>query len=431
MENKKFSLTSSNFGSYGWFLVVYSIILFIFSSGLNVAGLNLTVQHFAKKGWNYDLLLSFSTYGGYFSIITAPFLGWLMDKAGLQKYFFGILLACAAGCLLWGYAFTPAIYFIGVALVSAGSNGASFLGTSNLIALYFPRKKGVVMGWTTMGINISDVIYLPVLSILIAGIGVSGSYLLIAVIFVIMAVVSILFIKNNPEEKGIAPDNEPLTAAELEQLRVNSEKEKHLLTFKEVVRQPQAWIDGVIYGCMNMCTTGILSQAVVYLVSRDIPQGEAIMLMSIAALFGCLGSYLWGVLDGRIGPRRTGVALAAWALVAVFLIVLPFNKIRLYIAIIMFMFSAGGLANVGASLVASQFGRFGFAKAFGIINPITQVIRVSAFAVLALGLSLFDHSFNRAFILFLGAAVIAFVCSLFVKDTPLKVSSNLNVAGEK
>jgi sugar phosphate permease len=427
-QKKEFNLTSSNFGGYGWFLVIYSIILFILACGLNVSGLNLTIGYFGDKGWNYDMLLSFSTYAGYFGIIVAPFLGWLMDKAGLRKYFVGILLACGIGCFLWGNAVTPAMYFIGVAVASAATNGASFLGTSNLVALYFPRKKGVVMGWTTMGINISDIIYLPVLSLLIAGIGLSGSYILIGIIFIVMAVISFFFIKNSPEEKGIAPDNEPLTAEELEQLRLNAEKEKHTLSFKDVLRQPQTWLDGAIYGFMNMCTTGIFSQAVVYMITKEISQNEAIMVMSIAAVAGCLGSYLWGVLDGKIGPRKASIGLGAWAMVAVFLIVLPFNKILFYVAIGMFMFSAGGLANVGASLVTSQFGRFGFARAFGIINPIQQVLRVSAFAVLAWGLSLFDHSFNKAFILFLIAAFIAFVCTLFVKDTPLNIKSNLNTA---
>ncbi len=142
---------------------------------------------------------------------------------------------------------------------------------------------------------------------------------------------------------------------------------------------------------------------------------SAILMLSIAAAIGFLGSYLWGWLDMVIGPKKASVGIILWYCVALVVVLLPFNTITLYLSLLMIGMGIGGVANLAASLTGSIFGRYEFGCAYGIINPIMGVVRVSAFAVLAFGLSL-AGGYNSAYTIFLVLNIVAVILMLFVKE---------------
>ena len=51
----KKQLTNSNFGKWGWSMIIYSVLLYYFWAGLAVDGLNVYPSAFAAMhGWDYN-----------------------------------------------------------------------------------------------------------------------------------------------------------------------------------------------------------------------------------------------------------------------------------------------------------------------------------------------------------------------------------------
>ena len=97
-------------------------------------------------------------------------------------------------------------------MVSQGLyNGYSFTATNALIANWFPRKKGWVMGITTAGMmaaSFTSVLFITVYS---PQIGFTNVCYILAAVIAALGLVSLRWIVDTPEECGLLPDNLPLT----------------------------------------------------------------------------------------------------------------------------------------------------------------------------------------------------------------------------
>ena len=53
--------------------------------------------------------------------------------------------------IYYGHADSIMSYFVGLTLVTICINGAAYIGGGNLVTQWFPKKKGLANGYTTMG----------------------------------------------------------------------------------------------------------------------------------------------------------------------------------------------------------------------------------------------------------------------------------------
>lgn len=146
---------------------------------------------------------------------------------------------------------------------------------------------------------------------------------------------------------------------------------------------------------------------------------SAMFVMSVASLIGVGGSYLYGWIDVKFGVKKSSVIIMLDFIVAMFLMVLPFNLITMWISMVLVGAGLGGVANLSASFAASVFGPSGFATAFSVINPLMGIIRVTAMSVLAFGLTYFG-GYSGAYAIFLGLCVVALILTVLSSDKPLE-----------
>lgn len=143
-------------------------------------------------------------------------------------------------------------------------------------------------------------------------------------------------------------------------------------------------------------------------------QSKAIGTMTVCALIGVVGSYLWGVLDQKLTTRVATAIYGIWYAVAVLLNLIP-NMVTIYISIFMLGVAIGGNANWPVSLVTTTFGHRNFAKVYSLINPAISIIRMLSFVVLAISLTL-TGSYSAAYVAFVILAVVAAALIYFVND---------------
>lgn len=402
--------TKSNFGKKGWAYIIFSMVALILMTALTTDSLNVTIPRMAaERGWNQATLLSVFTYAGWISVLGSVAVGWMLDRKGSRFTFVVSFLVGGLSYIWWGFSHTIWEYTVSATLLACAANAFGMMCCSNLLSYWFPTKKGLALGWATIGNNLSPVIIVPTIAVLLPKIGIGKTCLIFGLIMLIMAVISFVAVKNTPEEAGCYPDNDPDFAKHFQ------EEPESTLTVKEILMNKNTWLSGIIYGLLMIVTVGLMSQFIPRLMSFGFSEGTAAALFSGVALVGSVGSYFWGWLDQKLGTKNCSVVFSLWFGAAVLFNVIPFRG-SLYLSLLMIGCAIGGTTNLSASLVGSLFGRYDFARAWMVVNPITAVLRNCAYAILALALQL-TGSLDGAYIVFVGMCVLAAILSAVIKDT--------------
>ena len=126
--------------------------------------------------------------------------------------------------------------------------------------------------------------------------------------------------------------------------------------------------------------------------------------MTLLACIGVVGSWLIGILDDRIGTKKTMILFGIWYILALLANVSE-TKVGIYLSIFMIGMAIGGSANFTTSLPASIFGRHGFDKVNSVIFPIQGLVTSLCFAVNGIVLNL-TGDLRYAYLVFAGVAAV-------------------------
>jgi sugar phosphate permease len=408
MEKRK---NINDFGKQGWFIIIYVLFLF-WASSAQVDLLNITVEAFANmKQWDGNVLLVFSSIGVWASVIAAALIGKWVAARGvgtptvITLFLIGLLL------IVNGLVNSVAVYGIVVVLVTALSGAMNLVTTNTYISNWFPKKKGIALGWSSMGLPVSSAVSIPVFAVLL---NITHSlfipFLVFGVAIIVLALITKFRIKSTPEEAGAFPDNE----APEEGKTVRLEEYKSPWTTGKLLKNKQVWLASVCFGFLYIGLMATMTQFVPRFMGAGFSQQEAVMWLSIAGILGIIGSYLWGYLDQKTNTKNTVVIYALYMAAMQFLNAAFFtNKVVSTILIVLIGILIGGIGNLFPSMVIQIFGRFDFAAANSVCVPILTAVRAFTFILIALVLGV-SHGNFRLLCLVLGfvslAAVILSLC---------------------
>lgn len=425
MKNKK-SNTSSNFGKWGWSMIIYSAISYYIASALGADLLNYYPAQFELlHGWNAGMITTMAGLAGWVGVIGAIFLAQIVAKWGTRNSaaIFNIL----TGILVIAFAnvrnFAVFIVLLFIIVIITGSVQVNLIPNS-IMAMWFPKKKGVALGWATMGMPLCSATILLLFNFLTKTLGtISHAFTVFGVIIVIYGIVSFFWVKNNPESVGCYPDNEVLSEEAYAESKKAVETHVSSWSIKKLLKSPTTWGIGVGLGLLWMTTAGIISQLVPRLmtVANGAYADMALLSMTVASIIGIVGSYLWGWLDQKIGTKPACYVYGLWYVVAlVFLILQPYGTAFVWISVIMVGIGIGGIGNLIPSLIASCFSRYDFVQANKVIAPLNTFVRCAGI-VLA---GIFSQSvlgYTGLYILLIVTSIIGMVMIKFlvkdVKDT--------------
>jgi OFA family oxalate/formate antiporter-like MFS transporter len=389
--------------------------MLFFATGTSVDGLNVTVQGLAAlHGWEVATLLGFSTLSGLVSILGMFVFGLICAKIGARLTSVIGLILGGASYIWYGNVRSITGYAVALCLVSVFANVHAWIGGGAYMSSWFPKKKGLALGWATMGNNLASafiVIILTGFSSLFGGI--QGAVTAVGLIMIVSALWG-WFIPDRPELAGVTPDNQPMDKDQIEAYRAQSNTYVSSWTYGKLLRTKQFWLISLGLGIYMLVTVGVMSQLVPRLVSLGFELNQAIFSMTVCALVGVAGSYLWGVVDQKLTTRVATAIYGIWYALAIVFNLIP-NLVCVYISIVMIGVAIGGNANWPVSLVSTTFGYRNFAKVYSLINPSISVIRMCSFVTLAVAIRL-TGSMTGAYVLFVVLAVAAAVLIFCVDD---------------
>jgi len=406
----------SNFGAKGWWVIIFTAMHWYMFSTISIIPMNLVVPaRAAELGVDPGALLSFNTPGGYIALVFVFFLGKIAKSKGV-KLVGGInLILAAIAVVFWGSVGSITGYVVALFLVLCFSTGIELL-TNMMVTNWFPRKKGIAIGWSTMGLNISSATAAIIYVAIAARFG-SMSYGLyfMAAIAVILAVVTFTAFKNYPEEWNAYPDNDPNSP------KREDMKPKTGWTNKKVLTQKETWLVGIGTGILGMTTWGFVTTLIPTMMMKGFPQPTAVMMMTIASIIGAFGSYFWGFIDQKFGIQKAAIFLSIWLIVGIAFIFVP-GAAGAWIYVILLAMTIGGTNNYPPSMTAQIFGRDGTTVAFPVIYIIKAAIMFVVYTILGQSLNLtgsYNTGWGIIIILVAVGIVVFYICNFNPKKDPI------------
>lgn len=278
--------------------------------------------------------------------------GFVTDKLGGPRTVIltgGIMFG--AGILLTGLVGTLGQIILTYSLLAGFGLGMAYGCTINNTVKFFPDKRGLVGGIATATYGLSSVLIPPVANALNNSVGVSKSFIILGVAFLVIIVVCSFFIVKCPADyvpKGFVPKAAGLSGI--------SGKDKN---WKQMLADP------VFYIMITMLICGAFSGLMITSQASPMAQkitgmsvGMAATAVSILALFNSAGRIVAGTLSDKLG--RVTVLRGAFILEIIGLGLLFLagegNVILFMISVSVIGVCFGALMGVYPGFTADQFG---------------------------------------------------------------------------
>lgn len=406
----------NNFG-IGWGTILYCLLMFFLYVGMINDGTNVLAPAAAANcGVEPGTIITMNGYAGMIAVIGFIIAGQINKKIGPRLTSAICLIISGVTYIGCGNATSVMFYTVCMTLCATGMMSAGYVAGGTLVANWFPKKKGIVMGYTTMGHNFASAFYVAIMTGLIATMGsMNKASWLPGVAAIILGIVGFIFMRNTPQERGINPDNvsDEVYASEYD----TAEDDSDWTTIK-LLKTKETWFAAIFTGLFQICSVGVMQQ----LVTRNIrdfgmTQGAALTLMTIVALIGVFGSWIIGVIDQKIGTKKTMQFFGIWYAAALVINVLAKGQVGplFYLSILMIGMGIGGSANFTTSLPTSIFGRQGFDKVNSVVFPIQGFVTAWCFVVNGIVTNVIGN-LSVAYIIFAVGAVVVSVCVTFVDE---------------
>lgn len=418
-EKRERAVSTNDLGKYGWLIVFVGIALNFMCSGIQVEAANLLIPQFAANmGVSEAQIYALSTPLSFVSLAWMFIAGQICRRKGAKFVMIIAFIGLMGNMVLWAMPnLTWPLYILARIGQLIGATGIVAIGYATIVANWFPTKKDLVQGWATMGSNLATALFLPLMLLLMRHMAFQNIFWFYFGYDVIILLLVVFVLRNNPEERGVHPDNDPNMTMEMAEELKRKEAEyikTSPWTVGKLLKTKQTWLIAISMAIVMLVTVGILMTLVPTLMGKGFTQEGAVGCMTVAAVVGLVASYLWGYIGIKWGTKMACITVYIVSTLAVIFMLIP-GRFAAYVSVFLIGCFIGAGNNLSPSLIQEVFGRFDFAAALGVVLPIAGLIQGQAGTVTGVPLSI-TGTYTLGYIILLVLNVIGFIC-LMVLDT--------------
>lgn len=312
-------------------------------------------------GWTRTQIgtsLSLLAVGG----IAAPFLGKAMDRFGARPIIvFSLVLFGLSFCLrpwmseLWHFYALSLLQFVTFA-------GLTLLPAGRLVAMWYPRMRGRVMGIATMGNNIGGLIMPVSIAILLTTMSWSQASVVIGLLSLSVAVAACFIVREEPPLADPRPliagkdEGGPIRPPSPGSTKAQSPADLDPRTEKARVRRSfLAVLGALVLGAFAYSV--FLPHIFPHLSQAGLSKASASFALGVLATAGACGKFIFGWMAERFGAKlMTMASLSGQAISGGLIAFIPFLV-------------QAGLAGSGTVVVIAGIYGF-FMGGFGVLMPL-------------------------------------------------------------
>lgn len=369
-----------NFGFRHWMVIIMGFCALFFTGSVQNESLNVVIPRLTElHGWSDATISVTSTAATIIGALFVLVWGQLTERFGTKKFAVLALLLSVVGFASTGLVTNLPEYIIFRIVTVIGTLSTMNYFVAVIATNWFPTKKGIAMGYITVGNNAASLAALWILNFLWDATGFAIGSVAYAAIGLIPVLILIILIPEYPEQCGCYPDNDTsMTREQAEKLLEEGRRyeKESTWTVGKLLRTPEVWKLGVSLGLLCLCISGILTHLVAIFVDHGFTEQQGIAGMSIVSAIAIPLSILLGVLDSKKGAKTATIVLAVGMAICFFASLMP-AKWSVVFAALAAAAVMGCLNNMATSLPASIFGRYDMKRAQSVILPIMQVLQAA------------------------------------------------------
>ncbi|KXU33907.1 MFS transporter [Cephaloticoccus primus] len=390
---------------YGPRIVAVAFVTLMGAFGLNLSGGQFFAPLTESFGWGLATLSSAAALNMIVWGVFQPVVGRLIDRFGPRP-------VIAASVALMGVAFLAAstlttlweFYLYYGVLTAIGFAGCGSMANSVLVARWYVRGRAKMLARSAMGMNIGQLVFLPLAGWLIVASGFRGAFLVFGILMLVVVLPLVLFVSHSsPDKLQQAPDGDELSA-------FTPPKSAALA---QALRDSDFW----------MATIGFVTCGYsLYLVVMHLPRFAVDLgataatggrVLGLAAGASALSMWICGQLVGRVGKKKLLLGLYLIRMLALGFLACSSEIWQLYAFALVYGIASMPIIPLKTGLIGDMFGANAMGSILGMAWFLHQVL--AAIAVFLGGwLRVETGSYAAAFwsatvLLLLGAIATAFV----------------------
>ena len=259
-----------------------------------------------------------------------------------------------------------------------GMSGPGALVTSVPVLKWFVRDRGRAIAFTSLGIPIGAVLFVPLTQILIDGVGWRMAWVVLAIIGVAVIVpLSAVFVRRQPEDMGLLPDGCPSTSVVDDGDDARRERDAPVevsWTVHEAIRTSTLWRLVVVFSAVQLATGTVALHRIAAFMDRGLDPTLISFATAFDAVCAGVSTFAFGMLVRRIPVRFLGGLGFSMLAIASVMTVYATNLPIMFISMAIFGLGIGGMMFLQSFIWADYFGRESVGSIRGLVNPINLVV---------------------------------------------------------
>jgi len=323
---------------YGWVIFAITFLIYMFMYGLRYSiGIFFTPIR-DEFGWSTAVTASGVTIFFWVYAISAPFMGRLAEKIGVRKtVLLGGILLGGGGALV---SFIQELWHLYVAwgVITALGATALYVIPTMVLSKFFHRKRGLTVGWSSVGVSAGQAILIPIIAGFIQSWGWRAAIQALGLtVLTVTSIIGYIFLREDPEQLGLHPDGDP-NPVEWENENSNNAE----WTPGEAMKSGVFRLVAISY---FFCVGGIISIltfVVPHMIQIGISPLQASGAFGIIGVMSAIGSFIFGIFSDRYGRKLTILVTTSGIAVAFFVATtIPANLTLLYAWAVLYGISYG------------------------------------------------------------------------------------------
>jgi MFS family permease len=294
---------------YGWFVVAaaFAVTFVGFGSAYTFSAFVESLQRdFAASRGSVSLVFSLA---GFLYFALGMVSGPLADRWGSRRLSVAGMMLVGLGLCVAGMARALWEVYVAYGLGVGLGIGCSYVPALGAVQRWFVKRRGFASGLAVSGIGVGTLVMPPLAALLIGTLGWRHAYLVLGVLAAVVGVGMALLIENDPHDRGLAPDGEPLRSGT--DVRLPSG-----FSVRDAIRSKR--FAGLYAACL-ICSFGLFIpfvHLIPYALDHAVPPASAVLLLGAIGVGSTLGRFFLGGLADQWGRELAlslmfaGMALA-------------------------------------------------------------------------------------------------------------------------
>jgi len=405
---------------YGWIALAGAALVYFTGCGIFFYSYGVFLPTMCDElGWSRAAMAAGLSLGTLTFGLPSPLIGASITRFGPRvNIVLGNLLAALG---LAGMSLAQEVwhiyFFYGLAGLGVGFG--MYMACTMVVNNWFIGKRSLGMGLVVAAGGLGGFVFPPLATWLISTIGWQMSWVILAGIHFIFAVLigGSILVRNRPEDVGQVPDGISIEPARREegidhQSRVYQSPVDWQT--KQTMRKPVTWLIATICAANFFAIGTVTAHQIAYLKDVGFTPMVAAMVLSLVSGMSIIGRLGFGALALRFEVRHLAVVSFAVQLVALAILLATKNLTLIYIYAALFGISYGALVVALPTFVGGYYGRTYYAQILGMIFPLGTVAEAVG-PVLAGAIYDATATYTLAFALVAAFSSVGLVCAVLAR----------------